>query len=146
LLVASVTTSSCSSGGKAPWPTGAWSILQTSETVLEKACVPQSNGVASAPELIRNLKIGRLIFGCEPQDEPAPTDQSLRRGVGSNESLQAILGIEVQYNRRGKRLWHDGHPCPVTGAICQLDVNTPFCQDQLQLRSDLRNGHLVLQR
>jgi hypothetical protein len=102
--------------------------LQTSETVLEKACVPQSDGVASATELVRNLKIGRLIFGCEPKDNPAAKDQSLRRGVGSDKSLQAILCIEVQCNRRRKRIWHYGHPCHVTEAICQLDVNAPFCQ------------------
>ncbi len=116
--------------------------MQTSETVLEKACVPQSNGVASATELVGNLKVGRLIFGCEPNDNPAPKDQSLRRGVGSDKSLQAILCIEVQCNRRRKGVWHDGHPCHVTGAITQLDVNALFCQGQLQLRSDLRNGHL----
>jgi hypothetical protein len=69
--------------------------LQTNETSLEEACVPQSNGVASATELVGNLKIGRLIFGCEPRDDPAAKDQSLRRGVGSDKSLQAILGIEV---------------------------------------------------
>jgi hypothetical protein len=143
LLVASVTTSSCSSGGKAPGPTGAWSILQTSQTVLEKACVPQSDGVASATELVGNLQIGWLILGCEPSADPAAKDQRLRRGVGSEESLQAILGIEVQYKRRRKRVGHDRHPCHVTEAICQLDVNAPFCQGQLQLRSDLRNGHLA---
>jgi hypothetical protein len=118
--------------------------LQTSETVLEKARVPQSDGVASATELVGNLKIGRLIFGCEPNDDPAAKDQSLRRGVGSDESLQAILGIEVQCNRRRKRVWHDGHPCHVTGEICQLDANVLFCQGQLQLRSHLRYGHLVM--
>jgi hypothetical protein len=111
--------------------------LQTSETVLEKACVPQSDGVASATELVGNLKIGRLIFGCEPTDDPAAKDQSLRRGVGSNERLQAILCIEVEGNRRRKRVWHDGHPCHVTRLICQLDVNAPFCLGQSQLRSDL---------
>jgi hypothetical protein len=116
--------------------------LQTSETVLEKAGVPQSDGVARATELVGNLKIGRLIFGCEPKNDPAAKDQSLRRRVGSDKSLQAILGIEVQCNRRRKRVWHDGHPCHVTGATCQLDVNAPICQGQLQLRSDLRNGHL----
>src|ERR1700681_1302526 len=83
LLVARVTTSSCSSGGKAPWPTGTRSILQASETVLEKTRSPKNDGVATATELVGNLQIGRLIFGCQPQDQPTTEDQSLRRGVGS---------------------------------------------------------------
>jgi len=107
--------------------------LQTSETVLEKASVPKSDGVASATELVGNLKIGRLIFGCESRDDPAAKDQSLRRGVGSDKSLQAILCIDVQRNRRRKRVWHYGHPCHVTEAICQLDVNAPICPGQMQL-------------
>jgi len=99
--------------------------------MLEKACVPQSDGVASATELVGNLKIGRLIVGCESKDDPAAKDQSLRRGVGSDKSQQAILGIEVQCNRRRKRVRHDGHLCHMTQASCQLDVNAPFCQGQL---------------
>lgn len=117
--------------------------MQTSETVLEKAGVPKSDGVASATELVGNLKMGRLIMGREPQDNPAAKDQSLRRGVGSKKSLQAILSIKIQYNGRRKRVWHDGHPCQVTGTVCQFDVNAPFCQGLLQLRSDLRNGQLA---
>src|SRR5439155_10891849 len=112
LLVARVTTSSCSSGGKAPRPTGTRSILQASETVLEKTRSPKDGGVASAAKLVSNLQIGRLILGCQPQDQPTAKDQGLRCGMGPGESLQAILCFEVQNNRRRERVWHDGHPCP----------------------------------
>jgi hypothetical protein len=117
--------------------------LQTSETVLEKTRSPKDDGVASAAKLVSNLQIGRLILGSQPQDQPTAKDQGLRRRVGSGESLQAILCFEVQDNRRRKGVWHDGHPFHETGAICQLDVNAPSCLGQLQLCSDLRNGHLV---
>jgi hypothetical protein len=111
--------------------------LQASETVLEKTRSPKNDGIATATELVGNLQIGRLIFGCQPQDQSTTEDQSLRRGVGSGESLQSILCFEVQDNRRCNGFWHDGHPCHETGAIYQLDANAPFCQGQSQLRSDL---------
>jgi hypothetical protein len=116
--------------------------LKASQTVLKKTRVPQSDGVATAPELVGNLKIGRPILGRQPQDQPTPEDQSLRRGMGSDQGLQAVLGFEAQDNRWRKWIWHDGHPCHETGTICQLDANAPFCLRQLQLPSDLRNGHL----
>ena len=97
------------------------------------------DGVASATELVGNLQIGRLIRGCQPQDQPTTKDQGLRRGMGSGQSLQPILCFEVQDNRRSKGVWHDRTSLPDGDpeAICQLDVNAPICPGQLQLRSDL---------
>jgi hypothetical protein len=111
--------------------------LKTGETVLKKACAPKNDGVATATELVGNLKIGWLIFGCQPQDEPTTEDQCLRRGMGPGQGLQAVLSFEIKDNRWRKGVWHDGHPCHKTGAIYQFDVNALFCLDQLQLPSDL---------
>jgi len=81
--------------------------LQASEAVLKKACVPQSDGVASTIELVGDLQIGRPIFCCQAQDQPTAEDQGLRGGVGADERLQALLCFEVQDNRRSKWVWHD---------------------------------------
>jgi hypothetical protein len=116
--------------------------LQTNKAMLKIAGVPKRDGVATAAELVGNLKIGRLILGCQPQDQPTTEDQSLGSGMGSDQSLQAVSGIAVQDNRWRKWVWHDGRPCDEIGAICQLDANAPFCLGQLQLHSHLRNGHL----
>ena len=141
LLVASVMTSSCLSGGKAPRPTGPWSILKTSETVLEIAGSPQHHGVATATHLVGNLQVGRLILGRQPQDQPAAKDQSLRGGMGSDESLQPLLFFEAQDNGWSKWVWHDRHPCRkkrrFRRADYQLDVNAPICLGQLQLLKHL---------
>jgi hypothetical protein len=126
-----------SSGGKAPWPTGPRSILQASETVLKKACVPQSDGVASAAELIGDLQVGWLILACQPQDQPTAKDQGLRRRVGSGESLQSILCFAVQDNPRRKGFGMTDILAQEIEAICQFDVNPPFCLRQLPLRRDL---------
>jgi hypothetical protein len=61
--------------------------LQTSEAVLEIAGMPKSDGVASTAEFVGDLKIGRLIFICESQDQPTPEDQSLRRGMSSDQNM-----------------------------------------------------------
>jgi hypothetical protein len=111
--------------------------LKTSEAVLKIACVPKSHGITCATELVGNLEIGRLILGSQAQDQPTTEDQSLRSGMGPDQGLQAVLSFDIQDNRWGKRVWHDGHPCHETGAISQLDVNAPFCLGQLQLPSDL---------
>jgi hypothetical protein len=88
--------------------------LKTSKSVLKIACSPKDHGVAAAPELIANLQIGRLILGCQSQDQPTTEDQSLRGGMGSRQRLQAFLCIEVQDNRWSKWVWHDRHPCRET--------------------------------
>jgi hypothetical protein len=111
--------------------------LQANKAVLKIACVPKSHGVTRAAELVGNLEIGRLILGSQAQDQPTTEDQSLRGGMGPDQSLQAVLGFEIQDNRWRKGVWHDGHPCHETGTIFQLDVNAPLCLGQLQLPSDL---------
>src|SRR5439155_18097765 len=90
VLVASVTTSSCSSGGKAPWPTGPRSILKASETVLLVAVSPVCHGVAGTPHFVADLQIGRLIGGRDAQDQPTTEDQRLRSGMGPRQGLQAL--------------------------------------------------------
>src|SRR4030095_15783379 len=93
LLVANVMTSSCSSGGKTPGPTGARSVLQTREAMSEKACSPKNNGIATAIHFIGDLHIRWLINSCQPQDEPATKYQRLRRGMGAGQRLETILFI-----------------------------------------------------
>jgi hypothetical protein len=44
--------------------------LQTSEAVLEKARPPKDDGVARTAELVGDLQIGRLIRGCQAQNQP----------------------------------------------------------------------------
>jgi hypothetical protein len=136
-------TSSCSSGGKAPRPTGPRSILKASKAVLKIACVPKSDGIARTAEFVGNLEIGRLILASQAQDQPTTEDHGLRSGMRPDESLQAVSGFEIQHNRWRKGIWHDGHPCHVTRASYQLDANALYCPGQLQLHSDLRNGHLA---
>jgi hypothetical protein len=75
--------------------------------MLEIACSPKNDGIASATKLVGDLQIGGLIVGCQAQDESATEDQGLRRRVGSGESLQPILRFEVQDKRRSKWVWHD---------------------------------------
>jgi hypothetical protein len=87
--------------------------LQANKAVLKIACVPKSHGVTRAAELVGNLEIGRLILGSQAQDQPTTEDQSLRGGMGPDQSLQAVLGFEIQDNRWRKGVWHDGHPCHV---------------------------------
>lgn len=80
--------------------------MQAGEAVLQKTCVPQSDGVARAAEFVGDLQIGRLILGSQAQDQPTAEDQSLWRGVSADERLQALLCLEVQDNRRSKWVWH----------------------------------------
>ena len=68
---ASVTTSTCSSGGKDRWPAGAWSVLESAQTVVEEAGPPQGNGVATTLELGSNGAIGGLISLLHPENETA---------------------------------------------------------------------------
>src|SRR5579859_251187 len=82
VLVARVTTSSCSSGGKAPWPTRPWSILKTGETVLSVAVSPVSHPVAGTSHFVGDLQVGRLVRGRDPQDQATTEDQRLRGGMG----------------------------------------------------------------
>ena len=103
-------TSSCSAGGKAPRSTGTRSILKASVTVLEIARSPKNDRVATATKLVGNLQIGRLILGGQPQDQLTAEDQGLRRGVGSDERLQPIVGFALQDKHLRKGVWHDGHP------------------------------------
>src|ERR1700733_6946975 len=95
LLVASVTTSSCSSGGKAPRPTRTRSILKAGESVLQIARSPKNHGVATTVELVGDLQIGGLIRAGQSQDQSATENQSLRRGVGSGQNLQPLQCVAV---------------------------------------------------
>src|SRR5271167_3243741 len=61
LLVAKVTTSSCSSGGKAPRPTRARSILQASEALFQEAVAPLPDRVAVAVQFGSDLQVGGLV-------------------------------------------------------------------------------------
>jgi len=80
--------------------------LKAQQSVLEITRSPQNDGVATAAKLVGNLHIGRLIGGRHAQDQAATKGQSLRRGMGSAQRLQAILRFEVQNNRRSKWIWH----------------------------------------
>ena len=116
LLEASVTTSSCSSGGKAPRPTRPRSILQTGEPMLaESVFAKETTVLRLAAKLVGHLQIGRLIGSANRKISSAAEDQSLRRGMGSGQRLQPSLCIDVQDNRRSKWVWHDRHPCREIG-------------------------------
>jgi hypothetical protein len=62
--------------------------------------------------------------------------------MGPDQSLQAVLSFEIQDDYWRIGVWHEGHPCHETAAIHDNDVSSLFCLVQLQLPSDLRNGHL----
>ena len=108
LLVASVMTSSCSSGGKAPRSTGPRSILKTGETVLSVAVSPMGHRVAGTGHFVGHLHIGRLVGGCDPQDQTATEAQRLWRGMGPATRLQPLMRRGVQNNRRSKGVRHRG--------------------------------------
>jgi hypothetical protein len=70
--------------------------LKASDAVLKIARVPKSHRVTRAADLVGNLEIGWSILASQAQDQPTTEDQSLRRGMGADQSLQAALGFEIQ--------------------------------------------------
>ena len=69
--------------------------MQASQPVLKKACVPKSDGVASATEFVGNLEVGGPILVSQPQDQPTAKDQGLRRGAGADQGVQLLLEFGV---------------------------------------------------
>src|SRR3954447_1789392 len=61
VLVAIATTASCSSGGKAPGPAGAWGILEPVQASCDEACAPLANGMAVAAEFGGDVLVGRVV-------------------------------------------------------------------------------------
>src|SRR5262245_55412265 len=61
LLVASATTATRASGGKAPGPAGARGVLQAVQAVGGKAFAPLTDGVAVAVEFVGDGLVSRVV-------------------------------------------------------------------------------------
>src|SRR5437867_5838305 len=97
--------STCSEGGKAPWPTGTRSILQTREAMFQKAVAPLANGMAVTIQFGRDLEVGWVIVVSRTQDQPTTKDQGLGRGPGAEQGFQAFPCLRCQNHRTCDRHW-----------------------------------------
>ena len=77
-------------GGKAPGSTGAWGVLQAREAVAEVAVPPLVHGIAATVELRGHTQVGRLVRLSDAEDEATAEGQTLGRGAGAGERLQAF--------------------------------------------------------
>src|SRR4051812_47198928 len=80
--VARVTTSSRSSGGKAPRPAGAGGVLEAGEATGGEALAPLADGVAVAVEFGGDDLVGGAVVVGRPQDQTAAEGQCLGSGGG----------------------------------------------------------------
>ena len=112
-LVALDSTSTRSEGGKAPRTTRARRIVQASEAVRKRAMTPPADRMTLTVPLGGHLHMRRLIWGGDPEEQPTAQGQSLGRGRGAHQRLQAGMVIQCQRNRAGKR--HGHSQCPSEG-------------------------------
>ena len=85
VLVASDSTSMRSEGGKAPWSTCPWRILEAGEPVREIPGAPQAYGMAITVHLGGQPEIRRVVGCRRPQDQPTPERQGLGGGMRAGE-------------------------------------------------------------
>ena len=83
-------TCSRSEGGKAPWPAGTGSVLETGQTVDNIAFTPLTHRMAVAVEGVGHLLVGRLLGLGGGQDDPTTQRQRLRRGTRANQSRERL--------------------------------------------------------
>ena len=96
LVVARLTTTVSSSGGKAPGSTGAWGVLQAGQAGGDEAFAPQADGMAVAAQRSGDLLVaGSVGCGSEENDVGAE-DKGLGRGTGADEVLQFVADVVGQ--------------------------------------------------
>src|SRR5512144_335719 len=82
VLVAIDSTASCSSGGKAPGPAGAWGILESLQASGDEAFAPLADGMAVTVQFGGDVLVGRVVRLGGAQDDPAPKGERLGSGTG----------------------------------------------------------------
>jgi hypothetical protein len=82
--------------------------LKTGDTVRSETVSPMGHGVAGTAYFVGHLHIGRLIGGCDPQDQTTTEAQSLRSGMGPRQGLQPLTRCGVQNNGRSEGVRHRG--------------------------------------
>src|SRR5689334_11653424 len=105
--VARVTTSSRSSGGKAPGPAGAGGVLQAGQAALGEALAPQADGVAVAVEFLGDGLVGGAVGVGGPQDQTAAESECLGGGSGAGQGSQLRAGLVGQVETGAERTWHE---------------------------------------
>jgi hypothetical protein len=96
VLVAIATTASCSSGGKAPGPAGAWGILESVQAAGDEAFPPLADGVAVTVQVGGDVLVGRVVRLGGPQDDAAAEGQRLGAGTGADQTFQSAAQIVIQ--------------------------------------------------
>jgi hypothetical protein len=114
VLVAIVITASCSSGGKAPGPAGAWGILKSLQASGHEAFAPLADGMAVAVEFGGDLLVGRVVRPGGVQHDAAAEGQRLGRGTGADEGFEPAARRGIQLDHRGERARHGRPPGSTT--------------------------------
>jgi len=78
-------TSTRSLGGKTPWPSWPWRILQSRKPLRKIPGAPQAHRMAITAHLSGKPEIRRAVGGCSPQDQPTTECQRLRSGMRADE-------------------------------------------------------------
>ncbi len=99
------------SGGKSPGATGAWCVLEASQTVGNIAFPPPTDGVAVAVEGVGHLLVGRLLGLCGSQDDSTTQNHRLRCGSSTDQGNECMALFGGKLHGRSVRTWHWRHPC-----------------------------------
>src|SRR3954470_3030340 len=120
VLVAIAITASCSSGGKAPGPAGAWGILESLQAFCDEAFAPLADGMAVAVECGGDLLVARVVRLGGAQDDAAAKGQRLGSGTGADEGFEPAAKVGIQFDTRGEGARHGSPPSEqVTAAALQ---------------------------
>jgi hypothetical protein len=114
VLVAIAITASCSSGGKAPGPAGAWGILEPVQAAGDEAFAPLADGMAVTVEFGSDVLVGRVVRLGGAQHDAAAEGQRLGRGPGADEGFESAASLGIQYDHRGERARHGSPPGSTT--------------------------------
>lgn len=106
VLVAIDSTVSCSSGGKAPGPAGAWGILESLQASGDEAFAPLADGMAVTVQVGGDVLVGRVVRSGGVQDDTAPKGERLGSGTGADEGFESAAKIGIQFDNRGEGAWH----------------------------------------
>jgi hypothetical protein len=71
--------STTTSGGEGPRPAGAWTLLETFETLLEETFAPQRDDLASGLETCGDFLVGKALSS--QQDHPGPDNLKIRQRI-----------------------------------------------------------------